>query len=375
VTGRLGRLRGLLEREGLGGLLVAAPGEEGLGGESRAYLAGFTGSAGMLLVTANEALLMVDSRYWEQAERETGPRGVRVVRAAGPRQGWFRELVAEAGASGLRVGVSTRDLSYAGFLALQRAMEAMAVGDRPELVPAPGLIEELRRIKEAEELATLQRAVDIADRAFGRLAGELEPGMTENEAALRFERYVREEGGDGIAFPSIIAGGPWSAMPHASPRREPIGAGEPVVIDVGARFRGYHSDLTRTLVLGQPTERFREIYDVVRAAQQAAIEGVEVGMRAADAHELAHAVIRAAGYGECFGHGLGHGVGLAVHEDPYLGPSSDHVLEEGMVFTIEPGVYVPGWGGVRIEDIVVLEDGKARVLGHAPKLTFLGSDA
>jgi Xaa-Pro aminopeptidase len=375
VTGRLDRLRGLLEREGLDGLLVAAPGEEGLGGESRVYLAGFTGSAGVLLVTANEALLMVDSRYWEQAEREAGPRGVRVVRAAGPRQGWFRELVAEAGASGLRVGVSTRDLSYAGFLALQRAMEAMAVGDRPELVPAPGLIEELRRIKDAEELATLQRAVDIADRAFGRLAAELEPGMTEDEAALRFERYVREEGGSGVAFPSIIAGGPWSAMPHASPRREPIGVGEPVVIDVGARFRGYCSDLTRTLVLGQPTERFREIYEVVRAAQEAAIEGVEVGMRAADAHELAHAVIRAAGYGECFGHGLGHGVGLAVHEDPYLGPSSDHVLEEGMVFTIEPGIYVPGWGGVRIEDIVVLEDGKARVLGHAPKLTFLGSDA
>lgn len=370
MSGRLDRLRLLLEREGLDGLLVSAPGEEGPGWEARAYLAGFTGSAGVLLVTRAAAVLAVDSRYWEQAEREAAARGVQVLRAQGPRQGWLRELLGEAGAAGGRIGVSPRDVTYAGYLLLREALAGLPGGDRPELVPAPGLIEELRRVKDAEELAALQEAIAIADRAFERLATELRPGMTEDDAAARFERYVREEGGSGISFPSIIASGPWSAMPHARPRREPLEAGAPIVIDVGARYQGYCSDLTRTLVLGEADAQFREVYEVVYAAQQAAIAGVEPGMRAADAHELAHAVIRAAGYGEQFGHGLGHGVGLAVHEDPYLGPSSEHVLEEGMVFTIEPGIYVPGWGGVRIEDIVVLEDGKARVLSHAPRLTF-----
>lgn len=372
MTGRLERLRALLEREGLDGLLISAPGEEGPGWESRAYLSGFTGSAGVLLVTRSAAVLAVDSRYWEQAEQETAGRGVRVLRALGPRQGWLRELVGEAGAAGKRIGVSPRDLTYAAFLGLSEMVDALPAEDRPELVPAFGLVEELRRVKDREELALLEAAIGIADRAFARLAGELEPGMTEDEAAARFERYVREEGGSGVSFPSIIAGGPWSALPHAQPRREPFAAGAPVVIDVGARYRGYCSDLTRTVVLGEPDARFREVYEVVRAAQAAAIAGVEPGMRGSDAHELAHRVIREAGYGEQFGHGLGHGVGLAVHEDPYLGPSSDHVLEEGMVFTIEPGIYLPGWGGVRIEDIVVLEDGRARVLSHAPKLEFEG---
>ncbi len=355
MNGRIERLRALLEREGLDGLLISAPGEEGPGWEARTYLAGFTGSAGVLLVTREAAVLAVDSRYWEQAEREAGRGGVRV-------------LVGEAGAAGKRVGVSPRDVTYAGYLLLEEAIGGLPAGDRPELVPAPGLVEELRRVKDREELAAIEEAIAIADRAFERLAAVLAPGMTEDEAAAAFERFVREEGGSGISFPSIIAGGAWSAMPHASPRRVPLDAGAPIVIDVGARYRGYCSDLTRTVVLGEPDDTFREVYAVVAAAQAAAIEGVEPGMRAADAHELAHAVIRAAGYGERFGHGLGHGVGLAVHEDPYLGPSSDHVLEEGMVFTIEPGIYVPGWGGVRIEDIVVLEDGKARVLSHAPKL-------
>ncbi len=368
MNGRIERLRALLEREGLDGLLISAPGEEGPGWEARAYLAGFTGSAGVLLVTRGAAVLAVDSRYWEQAEREAGPRGVRVLRAQGPRQGWLREVVGEAGAAGKRVGVSPRDVTYAGYLLLEEAIGGLPAGDRPELVPAPGLVEELRRVKDREELAAIEEAIAIADRAFERLTAALAPGMTEDEAAAAFERFVRVEGGSGISFPSIIAGGAWSAMPHASPRRVPLDAGAPIVIDVGARYRGYCSDLTRTVVLGEPDDTFREVYAVVAAAQAAAIEGVEPGMRAADAHELAHAVIRAAGYGERFGHGLGHGVGLAVHEDPYLGPSSDHVLEEGMVVTIEPGIYVPGWGGVRIEDIVVLEDGKARVLSHAPKL-------
>ncbi|GIW13211.1 MAG: peptidase M24 [Tepidiforma sp.] len=372
MTGRLERLRELLERGRLDGLLVAAPGEEGPGWASRAYLSGFTGSAGVLLVTRTAAVLAVDSRYWEQAERETAGRGVRVLRAKGRREEWVRELVAEAGAAGGRIGVSPGDLTYGGYLALRAAVNGLPAHDRPKLRAAPGLVERLRRVKDREEIGLLEAAVGIADRAFERLAGELSPGMTELEAAARFEQYVREEGGSGVSFPSIVAGGPWSALPHAQPRDERFAPGQPIVIDVGARYRGYCSDLTRSVVVGEPDGRFREVYEAVRAAQEAAIAGVEPGRRAAEVHELAHEVLRRAGFGEAFGHGLGHGVGLEVHEAPYLGPSSSDVLEAGMVFTIEPGVYLPGWGGIRIEDIVVLEDGKARVLSHASKLTFEG---
>ncbi|WBL36339.1 M24 family metallopeptidase [Tepidiforma flava] len=227
----------------------------------------------MLLVTRDAAVLAVDSRYWEQAEVETAGRGVAALRAQGPRSGWLRELIAEAGAAGKRVGVAPRDLTYAGFLALQAAVSEMPAGDRPELAPAAGLVEQLRRVKDAEELALLEEAIRISDRAFERLARELAPGMTELEAADRFERYVREEGGSGVSFPSIVAGGPWSALPHAQPRAERFAAGAPIVIDVGARYRGYCSDLTRTVVLGEPDAWFREVYEVVRAAQLAAIEG------------------------------------------------------------------------------------------------------
>ncbi|WP_322796927.1 aminopeptidase P family protein [Tepidiforma sp.] len=373
MSGRLVRLRRLLEREGLDGLLVGAPGEEGHGREAQAYLAGFTGSAGVLLVTRERALLAVDSRYWEQAEQETAGRGVEVVRVRGAGREWLPAMLRDGGIAGGVLGVSPRDLTYAGYLGVAAAIGELPEGERPELRPAEGLIDELRRVKDAEELAALQCAVDIADRALGRLLGELSPGMTELEAAARFERYVREEGGSGVSFPSIIAGGAWSALPHAQPRDVPLPAGAPIVLDVGAKYRGYCSDLTRTVVLGEPDARFREIYGIVLAAQEAAIAAARPGMRAAEVDAIARGVIAGAGYGDAFGHGLGHGVGLAVHEDPYLGPSSDHVLEAGMVFTIEPGIYVPGWGGVRIEDIVVLEDGRARVLGHAPKLRFEGA--
>lgn len=372
MSGRLEQLRVLLEEARLEGLLVAAPGEEGPGWASRAYLSGFTGSAGVLLVTRERAVLAVDSRYWEQAEQETRGRGVVVMRAQGRRESWLRELFGEAGAAGKRVGIAPSDVTYGGYLTIRQAVRSFPPGDRPRLRAAPGLVERLRRVKDAEELALLGEAIRIADRALERVMAGLVPGMTETLAAARFEQFVREEGGSGVSFPSIVAGGPWSALPHAQPRPVPLEEGAPVVMDVGARYRGYCSDVTRSFVLGQAGDRFAEVYEVVLRAQLAAISGVEAGMRGDEVHELAHAVIRAAGWGDAFGHGLGHGVGLEVHEAPYLGPSSQDVLEEGMVFTIEPGIYLPGWGGIRIEDVVVLEDGKARVLSHAPKLTFEG---
>lgn len=373
--GILDRVRSALEEARLDAILVSAPGEENLGMASRRYLSGFTGSAGLVLVTREAAIIAADFRYTEQAERECAPRGFSVFPALGRRDDWFPEFVGEAGIAGKRVGLSTHDLTLAGRLSLTSLTRKLKSSDRPKWLPVPGIIARLRAVKSPQELALLQSAIDISDRAFNQLEAAITSDMTEVTVAEAFARNVKAAGGDDISFDTIVAGGPNGAMPHAHPTAAPVGQDVPIVIDMGAKFAGYCSDLTRTVVIGTPDAKFREVYSIVYEAQQAAIEGIEVGMRADAAHRLAHAVIDRAGYGDRFGHGLGHGVGLDVHEDPYLGASSRDTLEEGMVFTIEPGIYLPGWGGVRIEDVVVLEHGRARVLSHANKLSPAGASA
>ncbi|MEO8541411.1 MAG: Xaa-Pro peptidase family protein [bacterium] len=372
MTSRLERIRAALEEANLDALMISAPGEEHLGGESRYYTAGFTGSAGVVVISRDKAIVAADFRYTEQAERECGPKGFTVFPALGGRKEWFPKFVAEAGLGGKRVGLATHELTYAARLSLTKAARALPAGDRPMWLPAPDIIGRLRKFKDEDELRLLQAAIDISDRAFDQLEAVLAPEMTEIAAAEVFAQNVRAEGGDDISFETIVAAGPNGAMPHASPTLGALGEDRPVVIDMGAKFGGYCSDLTRTVVIGERDEKFNAIYEIVFEAQRAAIEGIEVGMKANAAHELAQSVIDKAGYGDRFGHGLGHGLGLAVHEDPYLGKSSSDTLEEGMVFTIEPGIYLPGWGGVRIEDVVVLENGRARVLSKAKKLTPTG---
>jgi Xaa-Pro aminopeptidase len=195
----------------------------------------------------------------------------------------------------------------------------------------------------------------------------IRPGITEKEAAWEIERNLRQKGSEGVPFEIIVASGPNSALPHARPTDRAICADEPVLIDMGARINGYCSDLSRTLFLGQASENFQKIYSIVRQAQAAAIDGVRSEMAASQADQLARSVIEEAGYGDAFGHGLGHGVGLAVHEFPRLGLNSYDSLTDGMVFTVEPGIYLAGEGGVRIEDMVILENGEARVLTGAAK--------
>jgi Xaa-Pro aminopeptidase len=239
-------------------------------------------------------------------------------------------------------------------------------------VAVPDLVEKLRIQKEPGEVQALQAAVDLGDAAFVHVAERIEPGWTEKQVAWEIEKYIREHGGDGLSFDTIVAGGPWGAMPHAYPRERKLEKGEGVVIDMGSDVDGYMSDLTRTIFLGKPDDQFKRIYDIVLTAQLTAEEMVKPGMTGEECHMIAHNVIEAAGYGETFGHGLGHGIGLQVHEAPRVGRTSSDVLEDNMVFTIEPGVYVTGWGGVRIEDMVVLENGKARIMSTSPKLAFAG---
>ena len=372
MPGRLTRIRTAMADAGLDALLIAAPHEENLGGDTRFYVAGFTGSAGVMVITRKRAYFAADFRYVEQAGIECVPRGFRVFRSGGAAADWVPRLLAKAGLAGKKVGITRGDMTYGGFLSLNDAVRKMKKKERPQFVPAPPIVKTLRARKDPDELALLQRAVDIADTAFSELEGVLRPEMTEREVARRFCENVKAAGGDDISFDTIVAAGPHSAMPHAQPRDEPIGEGRPLVIDMGARYGRYCSDLTRTVVLGKPDAKFQEIYEIVFGAQQAAIVGIETGMTGRQADALARDYITARGYGEQFGHGLGHGIGLQVHEAPHIGSTAENVLKEGMVFTIEPGIYIPGWGGVRIEDIVILENGKSRVLSHARKTTPAG---
>lgn len=370
MTERLTRVRAALAEEGLDAIWVSGPVDDVFGqhSQNRRYLSGFTGSAGHVIVTRDDAFISVDFRYVEQAVGEAAPRGFRVLEQQGAIAEWAPALVRAAALPGKTIGVSAADMSLAAFVALTRALEELPWGLRPRLGPASPIVENLRRQKDAEELDAIQEAIRVADAAYTRVAANLAPGQTEQDVARAVEAAVRDLGAQGVSFDTIVAAGAWSAMPHATPRAQRMAAGDMVVIDMGAQVNGYCSDLTRTTVLGPLDARFREIYEIVFEAQRAAIEGVEPGMTGVAADALARAVIEKAGYGEQFGHGLGHGVGLHVHESPYLGRTSRDTLEDGMVFTIEPGIYVPGWGGVRIEDVVILEHGRARVLSHAPKL-------
>lgn len=365
MNDRLTRLRAELAEHSLDGLYVSSPVDDVTRrhSQNRRYLAGFTGSTGHVVVSQEAAILAVDSRYVQQAGEQAAAHGFEVFHFRGAQEDWLPELLDAAGLKGKALGLSQADLSYGAYVDLADTVEEMAASDRPALVPAPPLVERLRSVKDAEEIATLTRAIGIAETAFEEVHGALEPGTTEREMADLLEAAVKRHGARGFSFEPIIGAGENGAMPHAALTDREIGAGEPVVVDWGAEVDGYCSDLTRTFYLGGEPEMFREVYEVVLAAQTAAIEGIEAGMTGSDADHMARSVIAEAGYGDHFTHGLGHGVGLEVHDyPPYLGASSDDVLEEGMVFTIEPGIYIPGWGGVRIEDIVVMEGGRARLL-------------
>lgn len=360
---RLDRVREAIAAAGLDGLLVTSS-------ANRRYVSGFTGSNGWLLVGADDRdppKLATDFRYLDQAAQESPD--FEIVRMNGPLASWWGNLVGLHGRR--RLGFEAVDVSVATHTQLQDATEKLATGERPELVASHHVIEPVRAIKDQSERALLQEAARLTDDAFADVTSRLEPGWSERRVAWEIEHYARTHGADAMAFESIVAAGPHGARPHAQPRDEAIGELEPIVIDMGARLNGYCSDMTRTISLGGPDERFPQIYDIVLAAHETAAQMVEPGMKAADAHQLAQRVIDEAGFGEFFGHGLGHGVGLEIHEYPHLGASSKDELAEGMVITIEPGIYLPDWGGIRIEDMGVLEADGFRSFTETPKLRMI----
>jgi Xaa-Pro aminopeptidase len=355
---RVTRLRSSLDEQGLCALIVSQP-------ANRRYLSGFTGSAGYLLISERDTLIATDFRYFEQARTQAPD--FRLVPVAGPAfETWLPPLLRDLG--GKKVGFEAPHLPYATFEQMQAAVRALPEAERPRLLPTTDVVEELRAIKEPAEIEAIQAAVDLGDAAFAHVMERVEPGWTEKQAAWEIEKYMREHGGEAVAFETIVAAGPWGAMPHAYPRDEALSEGRPIVIDMGVRLDGYCSDLTRTIILGKPDGEFQRIYDIVLGAQLAALELIAAGMTGDQAHLLAERFIAEAGYGENFGHGLGHGVGLEVHEKPRLGRGSEDVLADGMVTSVEPGIYVSGWGGVRIEDLAVMENGRLRLLSQAIKI-------
>lgn len=351
ISNRLNAVRKELNGNGVDGILVTRS-------ENRRYLSGFDGSAGYLLITGKKAMLATDFRYTEQAAQQVPD--FEIVRIKGKVNDWFPGLVVKAGIS--RLGFEADAVSYA----LYRQLGEAAV----ELVPLKELIEKLRAVKEPEEIKCIEKAVSIADIAYSQISAGIKAGMTEMQVAWVLEKALRENGSEALPFEIIVASGPNSALPHARPTGRIVNDGEPVLIDMGARYQGYASDMTRTICLGKPDDKFTAIYKTVLDAQEAAEAIIRGGMTGRDADGAAREVIEKAGYGDLFGHSLGHGVGLAGHELPRLNPDADDTLEDGMVFTVEPGIYLTGWGGVRIEDTVVMENGRTKVMTQARKVRY-----
>lgn len=353
---RLQILRDLMIDEGLDAILISNP-------ENRRYFSGFTGSAGYLFITLVESVLATDFRYLEQANLQTTDFRVQRI---GPGLVWFTDLASQAGVK--EIGFESHSMNVATHKGFIDAIDSLSPANPIHLIDMRESIDKLRATKYDEELLLLKKAIDITDQAFEDISVGIKPGLTEAEVSWRLEKSMRELGAEGLAFDTIVGAGPNGALPHHRADDTVIRDGQPVVIDMGAKYEGYCADLTRTIFVGQPDETFIQIYSIVLSSQLEAEKQVRSGMTGNDTDAISRNVISDAGYGESFGHSLGHGVGLAVHEDPKVGPRADNVIEDEMVFTIEPGIYIPGWGGVRIEDIVVMKNGNATVLSQASKL-------
>jgi Xaa-Pro aminopeptidase len=334
------------------------------GADNRRYLSGFTGSAGDLLVTPERQAIATDFRYYTQAETECP--GWELFRVGYNFDERLAEVLDALGVTSCPVGFE------ATHVTVERMNRWRAAANGVRFVESVGLVESLRSVKDAGELGAIRRAVEIADQAWSQLLVDLRPGRTEREIAWQLESAMRVLGAAAVAFDLIVASGPNGALPHARPTDRVVQAGEPVVFDFGCVVDGYRSDITRTICLGRPTDdRYLEMWRLVHQAQAAVLAGIRAGVSGVAADALARDVIAAAGYGDYFGHSLGHGVGLAEHELPRLSRNYPDPLPAGAVVSVEPGIYLPGWGGVRLEDLVVVEPDGVEVLTQASQDAML----
>lgn len=349
---RLEKIRANMQAAGYGALLVFRP-------ENRRYLSGYEAfdtqldeSSGCLFITRNKQILLTDFRYQLQAEKEAVGFDVEIYNNG------------SAGAIGslankFKVGKIGFEDDFMTVMAHRHIQNEIG---SVKLEPSSGMTEELRLVKDDNEIKMMTKALRITEKALSETSDFIEAGKTEIEIARFLEERMMLSGAEGLAFETIVASGPNGALPHAVPTKRKIKEGDAVTIDCGAQFKGYKADMTRTFVLGEPRPWLKKIYGVVRQAQVEAIKAIKPGMKTDEADEVARRFIENAGYGEFFGHGLGHGVGLATHEAPSLSKRKSSVLKPGMVVTVEPGIYLPRKGGVRLEEMVLITEGGCRVL-------------
>ncbi|WP_110927465.1 M24 family metallopeptidase [Bacillus massiliglaciei] len=351
---KLTRLREAMAKVQVDGFLITST-------YNRRFLTNFTGSAGVVLVSGNEAKFITDFRYVEQAGKQAA--GFEIVQHKGT---IIEEVGRQAEAMGIaRLGFEQDHVTYSSYSAYSSAVKA-------EMVPISGVIENLRLIKTASEIKILKEAAAIADAAFTHILDYIRPGVTELEVSNELEFFMRKQGAASSSFDIIVASGKRSALPHGVATDKVIEQGDFVTLDYGAYFNGYVSDITRTLAVGRPDEKLAAIYDIVLEAQLRGMAGIKPGMTGREADALTRNLIAEKGYGEYFGHSTGHGIGLEVHEGPALSVRSDIILEPGMAVTVEPGIYLPGTGGVRIEDdIIITAEGNESLTKSTKELIIL----
>jgi Xaa-Pro aminopeptidase len=347
--GKIEKLRSNFSTLGIDGMLITSP-------FNRRYISNFTGSAGVVLISEEKAQFLTDFRYIEQASKQC--QGFEIIKITGSIP---EEVAQQAKKLGIqKLGFEEDFLSYSSFKLYAKEIES-------ELVPFSGIIEKLRLIKTDAEIKILKVAADIADAAFKHILDFLRPGKTELEVSNELEFFIRRAGATSSSFDTIVASGHRSALPHGVASDKVIEAGDIVTMDYGCYYNGYVSDITRTVAVGEPDAKLKEIYDIVLEAQLLGMAGIKPGMTGREADAITRDYITEKGYGEYFGHSTGHGIGLEIHEGPGLSMKSDVILEPGMVVTCEPGIYIPGLGGVRIEDDTLITKDHNEALTHSTK--------
>ncbi|WHI58660.1 aminopeptidase P family protein [Mammaliicoccus lentus] len=346
-------LRKVMEQKGLDAIVVLSP-------YNRRYLSGFTGTSGSLLITQDTKQLITDFRYIQQANSQA--EDFEIINQNGPMINKINELIQHGNYK--NVGVEADLITYNEYQALNT--------DEVQLSSIEGVIETIRMIKDDFEIKQIQKAADIVDETYEHILKWVKPGMTENEVNNEMEMFMRSKGATCSSFDTIVASGHRGALPHGVASNKVIEEGDMITLDFGALYEGYVSDITRTFAIGEPKEEMKKIYNIVLESQLAALEQIKPGMTGKEVDSIARDIISSYGYGEQFGHSLGHGIGLEVHEGPALSQKSDIVLEENMCVTLEPGIYVEGLGGVRIEDdVLVTKNGLQRFTKSTKDLIIL----
>ncbi|WP_288394977.1 Xaa-Pro peptidase family protein [uncultured Vagococcus sp.] len=349
MINRVNNLREQMKSEGISSFLITSP-------YNLRYLTGFTGTTGLALIGLEEAFFITDFRYTEQAAKQCV--GFEIVKNVGPILEVVADLVESKNIENL--GFEESFVPFKQYVELEGLLEV-------DLIPVSGMVEELREVKDEEEIAIVEKACEIADKAFSHILTYIKPGMTEIQVANELDFYMRSLGASSVSFETIVASGLRSAMPHGVASEKIIEQGDMITIDFGCYYNGYVSDMTRTISLGEPSDKLREIYNIVKEAQQKVLDVAKPGMTGVELDAVARDYIASKGYGEAFGHSTGHGIGLEIHEGPNVSKLAEKAFVPGNIITNEPGIYLPGIGGVRIEDDMLVTENGIKRLTHSEK--------